>query len=400
MASVFKTASTSATTLQFPCRQCGAVLKYAPGTETLTCAHCGSENPIPRHHAPIEEYDLRSALQQLDRQMPQTASSPSIHCDECGAAFQFEGRTHAGECPFCGTPIVATTAAIKPIQPKSLLPFSIDEATARECYRKWIAGLWFAPNAVKKYARSDTKLTGVYLPFWTFDSLTSTRYSGERGDVYYVQEPVQVVRNNQVVTEMRRVPKIRWTPVSGQVQRFFDDVLIGASRSLPRKIVDALAPWDLQALIPYDEGYLSGFRSEYYQVELADGFNQAREIMDNQIYRDICADIGGDHQRIHQISTQHSQTTYKHCLLPAWSAAFRYRDRSYRFVINARTGKVQGERPYSVWKIIAAVISALLAAGGLYYALQQSGALDNIDYTAPPVEVMPYRSPLDYGRSY
>lgn len=368
------------TSLQFPCRQCGAVLKFSAGTEHLVCDHCGSQNNIPQGTAQIEEYDLKTALERL--QSPSPKSALSIHCDECGAGFQFEAKNHAGECPFCGAPIVATTEQLKPIQPKSLLPFGIDEDTAQQSFRKWIERLWFAPNAVKKYARSDTKLSGVYLPFWTFDSHTSSRYSGERGDIYYVRQAVQVVRNNKTVTEMRQVPKVRWTPVNGQVKRFFDDVLVGASNSLPRKILDALQPWDLQALITYDAQYLSGFRSEYYQVELGDGFDLARQIMDNRIYQDICMDIGGDHQRIHKVDTRHSQSTYKHCLLPVWSAAFRYRDKTYRFVINGRTGKVQGERPYSAWKISLAIIISLLLAAGIYYFLDQSGVmqtLQNID---------------------
>lgn len=398
MSAVFKTLNPKPpNTLQFPCGQCGAVLKYAPGSTHLLCEHCGTENVIAPSGGDIEEYDLRQALRQLARAPAATAAAPTIHCDECGAGFQFEAKNHAGECPFCGTPIVAATAQIKPIQPKSLLPFGIDEANARQRFRQWIAGLWFAPNAVKKYARGDTKLSGVYLPFWTFDSQTATTYVGERGDVYYVQERVQVVRNNRVVTETRQVPKIRWTPVSGKVQRFFDDVLVGASNSLPRKILDALQPWDLQALIPYNENYLSGFRSEYYQVELADGFDVARQVMDNQIYADICRDIGGDHQRIHQVNTHHSSTTYKHCLLPVWSAAFRYRDKSYRFVINGRTGKVQGERPYSYWKIAFAGLAALMLAAGAYYYLQQSGALDNMQHNPITVQPNPYRQPLDYN---
>ena len=380
MSTVFKAINPKQSTLQFPCQQCGAVLKYAPGTKHLVCQHCGTENLIELRAAKIEEYDLHQALQQLTASRLEPTAAPSIHCNECGAGFQFEAKNHAGECPFCGSPIVATTAEIKPIQPKSLLPFSIDETSARQRFKNWITSLWFAPNAVKKYARSDTKLTGVYLPFWTFDSHTTSSYRGERGDVYYVQQAVQVVRNNRVVTEMRQVPKIRWTLVSGQVQRFFDDVLVGASNSLPRKILDALGPWDLQALIPYDENYLSGFRSEYYQVELAEGFDHARQIMDNQIYQDICHDIGGDHQRIHQVNSHHNQTTYKHCLLPVWSAAFRYQDKSYRFVINGRTGKVQGERPYSAWKIVFACIAGLLLAAAVYYYLDQSGTLQNLQH--------------------
>jgi len=104
-------------------------------------------------------------------------------------------------------------------------------------------------------------------------------------------------------------------------------------------------------------------------------------VMDGIIHRDIAYDIGGDHQRIYQVNTQHSHITYKHCLLPIWSAAFLYRDKTYRFVVNGRTGQVQGERPYSYWKITFAVIAGLiLIAGGITF-LQQSGALDQVEYT-------------------
>jgi len=376
---------------RFPCSQCGAVLKYAPGTSIQVCDYCGFENHIEQPAGRIEEYDLQEALRQLSQPRMEPAK-PQIHCDECGAGFQFEASVHAGECPFCGTPIVSATAQTKPIQPKSLLPFRVDEVSARALFQRWLKGLWFAPNAVKKYARSDTKLTGVYLPYWTFDSDTVTDYSGERGDVYYVDQAVQVMRNNRMVTEIRRVPKIHWTPVSGRVSRFFDDVLIGASTSLPRKILDALQPWDLEQLIPYDERYLSGFRSEYYQVELGEGFDYAKQVMDSVIYRDIALAIGGDHQRIHQVRTHHSNVTYKHCLLPVWSAAFRYQDKAYRFVINGRTGQVQGERPYSWWKIGFAVIAAIALASAIYYAMDKSGALQNsqpVYQTAP----MPMREP-------
>ncbi|WP_305909707.1 primosomal protein N' (replication factor Y) - superfamily II helicase [Methylomarinum sp. Ch1-1] len=368
--------STNKDVERFPCGQCGAVLKYAPGTTHLLCDYCGFDNPIARRGGMIEEYDLQQALRDLTQPRSEAPKS-QIHCDECGAAFQFASNQHAGECPFCGTPIISTTAQIKPIQPKSLLPFRIDESEARRQFQRWLNGLWFAPNAVKKYARGESKLAGVYLPYWTFDSQTDSTYSGERGDVYYVDQPVQVMRNNRGVTEIRRVPKIHWTPVRGHVSRFFDDVLVGASNSLPRKILDALQPWDLENLVPYDANYLSGFRSEFYQVDLDEGFDVARQVMDGVIYRDIAFDIGGDHQRIHQVQTRHSDTTYKHCLLPVWSAAFRYRNKTYRYIVNGRTGEVQGERPYSGWKIAFASLAALLLAAGVYYYLEKTGALQN-----------------------
>ena len=100
--------------------------------------------------------------------------------------------------------------------------------------------------------------------------------------------------------------------------------------------------------------------------------------MDSVIYHDIACDIGGDEQRIDRFHTQHSNTTYKHCLLPVWSAAFRYQQKTYRLVINGRTGKVQGERPYSYWKIAFAIIFGGIAVGGLLIVLERTGALQQI----------------------
>ena len=70
--------------------------------------------------------------------------------------------------------------------------------------------------------------------------------------------------------------------------------------------------------------------------------------------------------------------TFKHVLLPLWIAAYRYRDKTYRFIINGRSGRVYGERPYSAIKIIAAVLLGAVAMALLLGALYASGALDNV----------------------
>ena len=172
------------------------------------------------------------------------------------------------------------------------------------------------------------------------------------------------MENGQEVVRTRLVTKVRWSPAAGVVSRFFDDVLVLASRSLPRAVTERLEPWDLAQLLPYREEYLSGFRSEMYQVELDQGFERAREIMAPTIQRDIQRDIGGDHQRIHAADTHYGEIRFKHILLPVWMSAFRFRDRVYRFVVNGRSGEVQGERPYSPWKIAFAVLLGLLLLGG------------------------------------
>ena len=61
------------------------------------------------------------------------------------------------------------------------------------------------------------------------------------------------------------------------------------------------------------------------------------------------------------MATHHGAITFKHLLLPVWLLAYRYREKTYQVLINAGTGEVQGDRPYSWAKIALAVIGGLVA---------------------------------------
>ena len=364
---------------KFPCEECGAALEYAPGEPVVRCPYCGQANEIEQADSPwgggaVAEQDLDAALA---NELPaaEVEETRTIHCDDCGADVEFDEKTHAATCPFCASPIVTETSANRHIKPKGVLPFELKERAAREAMNDWLGSLWFAPSGLKEYARAGRPMEGLYVPYWTYDADTKTEYAGQRGDVYYVTQQVPVQVDGKTVMQTRKVPKVRWTPKRGRVARFFDDVLVLASKSLPKKYADRLGPWDLSALKPYQAAYLAGFRAEAYTVPLEDGFREARARMDQIILRDIRFDIGGDKQRVDHVDTQVSKTTFKHILLPVWLAAYKYRGETYRFIVNGRTGAVQGERPYSTWKIAFAVIAGLLIAGAIGYAIHASGGL-------------------------
>ncbi|MEO1335754.1 MAG: hypothetical protein AAFV29_08915, partial [Myxococcota bacterium] len=196
-------------------------------------------------------------------------------------------------------------------------------------------------------------------------------YSGQRGEHYYVQQTYTVKENGRRVQKTRSVRRTRWHSASGVVWCHFDDVLISGSRTLPEVLVDRLAPWDLQGLVPFDERYMAGFRAECYRIDLEAGFERAKRVMAQRIQRACEQDIGGDEQRVERMSTQHYRVTFKHILLPLWISAYRYGDRTYRFVINARTGEVQGERPYSWAKIAVAVVGVLVIVALIAYLAQR-----------------------------
>ncbi len=356
-------------THRFPCDTCGSDLRYDPQKALLVCDHCGNTENISgtrgRQHA-IEEQDFHAALA---RELPlaEMEETRVTTCPNCAAQVEFDAGKHATECPFCATPVVVDTGVSRHIKPRGVLPFALTETHAKDAMTRWLGSLWFAPNGVQEYARKGRRMQGIYVPYWTYDANTRSAYTGERGTVYYVTQTV--MRDGKPV--QRQVPRVRWNAASGRVARFFDDVLVLASKSLPKRFTSALEPWDLAALEPYAPEYLAGFRAEAYAITLDEGYTEARQIMDAMIERDVRFDIGGDRQRIHSIQTQVSDVTFKHILLPVWLAAYKYRGKTYRFVVNGRTGNVQGERPYSALKITFAVILGLLVAGVVGFIMAQ-----------------------------
>jgi hypothetical protein len=241
-----------------------------------------------------------------------------------------------------------------------VLPFGIDHVRAKQNFGVWLKSLWFAPNDVKHYADSSDKLNGMYLPFWTFDCSTDSIYAGQRGEDYYVDERYTAIENGKSVSRTRRVTKTRWYAARGEVRNSFDDILIEATHSLNKPKLRALEPWDLQKIMPYDDKYLSGFRTETYTSDIKTAYEEAKQRMDPVIHAAIKQDIGGDRQLIQLVNTTYHNPTFKHILLPVWISAFRYKDKVYQFLVNARTGEVQGDRPFSAAKIALAVIAGIL----------------------------------------
>ncbi|HRO14055.1 MAG TPA: zinc ribbon domain-containing protein [Paracoccus sp. (in: a-proteobacteria)] len=404
---------------RFPCENCGASLRFEPGQDALTCPYCGHVQQISPgaaraparqpwggaagegallpdpatgralqwdagHKAPdLVEIPLERGLR-LDQGSDLAEVVRTLSCPNCGARIEVGSDTHSGVCPFCATPVVTDTGATRQIKPQGVLPFVLNETQARAALDDWLGSLWFAPSGLVAYARRGRRMQGVYSPFWTFDADTRTEYRGRRGDHYY--ETVYVTR--EVNGRMQRVPqqvmRTRWSPAAGRVARHFNDVLVLASSSLPRRFTDALTPWDLSHLTPYDPRYLAGFSAEGYTVPLSDGHGIARQEMESVIAGDVRRDIGGDVQQIDAMRTRHSAETFKHVLLPIWSAAYKYNGRSFRFVVNGQSGRVHGERPYSVWKIAIAVILGLIALAAFLYLADQSGYIQvGSGYSAP-----------------
>ena len=347
----------------FPCSGCGGQLEFSPGTDSLKCPFCGVLNTIDDGEGLVDEQDLLAAFAELEgRADAEAADTLTIKCTNCGGEAALGENITSGTCPFCGTPQVATRGSRRLIRPQALLPFAVEAGKARELFRTWLAGLWMAPSDLKKVAALNEGLQGWYKPFWTYDSVVTTDYSGQRGDDYYVPVTRMVMVGGKMTARTIMQRRTRWSNVSGRVRNTFDDLLVSASESMPPKHANLISTWNTRDLVVYQDEYIAGFHTESYTVPLREGLERAKVQMLAAVKRTIRFDIGGDQQRIGVMTPHYASLTYKHILVPIWIAAYRYSGTSYRFLINGRTGEVAGDRPYSAAKITGAIIGGLVVA--------------------------------------
>ena len=347
---------------RFRCPGCGADLQFAPEGGCLTCPYCGRQEQITPAAGSVEERSYEDYLRLHADQMGSLAEGAlEVACQTCGATVTFTPPLVAGECDFCGSPLVAQPRDADPIvAPEGVLPFRVTQEAATDSIRRWLGSLWFAPSALKRMAQHEG-VGGVYIPFWTYDAYTLSEYDGQRGEHYYETETyTETDSQGRTETKTRQVQRTRWWPASGTVERWFDDILVPATKSLPPARLAALEPWDLTELTAYDPAYLSGYKAQRYQVDLAEGFELAKRTAAPVIESDVRSDIGGDEQRVTRVSTAYSAITFKHLLLPVYVGAYRFNDKVFQLAVNGRTGEVQGERPYSFWKIFFFVLALLI----------------------------------------
>jgi DNA-directed RNA polymerase subunit RPC12/RpoP len=348
---------------EFPCKQCGASVQFAPGTRELVCPYCGHRDVIPTSAEEIREYGLDEALLTRPKAEGWGIESRSLRCEGCGATTVFAAGQTAGKCAFCGSAKVVEQAAREDlIRPESLVPFRIDRKQAVQRFRAWLSRLWFRPNDLKRQGQL-AQITGAYLPFWTFDAFTTSWWTAEAGYHYYVTVEYQETDSQgNTVTRTRQEQRTRWEPASGHHAEFFDDELVCGSQGVEEGLAQAVCPYDLSELTSYEASYLAGFVAEEYQIDLGAAWERGRESIRRQLYQACASEVPGDTHRNLHVDTAFSQKMYRHVLLPLWIAAYQYNGRPYRFLVNGQTGEVQGEAPLSWWKITFAVLAALLVA--------------------------------------
>jgi len=345
---------------KYHCPACGAEATWNPAKQALICPFCGVESPAKIDaEGEIVEHDLVAALRGIpDSGRGWQADKISVQCQSCKAISVFDPNRQAQRCHFCGSAQLVPYEQTKDaFRPESVLPFKLSEDQARDAIRSWYGKVWFAPNALKSKALTDT-VNGVYLPYWTFDAQVAARWTAEAGYYYYTTETYE---DNNGRTQTRQVQHVRWEPASGSLEHFFDDELVCASVGVKPSLLRGVEPFPTtNQLVPYSSAYVTGWTVERYQIDLVAAAQRSRAQMESELRALCAAQVPGDTQRNLQVESRWTGQTFKHILVPIWLLTYHYGARAFQVVLNGTTGKISGEYPKSWIKIALAVVAALI----------------------------------------
>lgn len=343
------------------CSGCGSNMVFNPETQTLICNHCGNKKEFGTG-AVSGEFDLSEGL----FSSPKWSAEEAVvfECENCGAKVVLEGGQSATDCPFCGTAHVRKSCELAGIKPHAVIPFAFSQERAFELSKAWAKKRLYAPRAFKKNLKAQN-VKGVYTPCFTFDSTTFSYYEARIGQTR--TRTVGSGKNRHTQTY------VVWRNVSGTFQYRFDDVLITAGSKFDQNKLDSVAPFDTNNAKKFEENYLLGFMAYHYDCELQDCWTEAKVKIDASLKRKILSQYSYDKISYFNVSTTHSDLSYKYAMLPVYVGNFNFKKKLYNFFVNGSTGKVAGKTPKSPLKIFLTVLFGVAFVAFFIWLIMNGG---------------------------
>lgn len=343
------------------CSSCGANMVFDPDNQTLLCNHCGNKEDIKQRGNAVElslEKGLMTSAQWDDDGVS------IVKCGNCGAEIVLTKNQTATRCPFCATAYVSKSEQLAGLKPNGIVSFKFSLDKAVELSKLWAKRRLYAPRKFKKNL-STQNVNGVYVPCFTFDSYTTSSYSGKIGNTY--TKRVGSGKNARTVTYTE------WRYISGTYYGNFDDVLISAGEKLNQSKLDKISPFGTNNAKQYDEDYMLGFVAYHYDKDVKDCWGDAKSIMDKALKRAILSQYVYDKVAYLNVSTIHENASFKYEMLPVYVGNFRYTNKLYNFYVNGETGKVWGKTPKSVYKILITILLSLGLVGLVIWLFMNGG---------------------------
>ncbi len=333
------------TAVRMECPRCASRMNFTPDKTALHCDFCHYHeeldallpNSADQTDITIDTQFGEGAFEQDFTATIHTAKGHAkpvsvrvLQCQNCGISYVLNPQTHSLTCAYCASVYVTEAAeTAELLEPQALIPFAFDREAARKKYRAWFQEHEFHKLKGVRVSR----VVGVYAPVWTFDLSGNLDWTG-------------LIRKNKAGWQRNGD---EWEPIKGQKYLFFDDHLVPASRQATPTMNDALASYEFDQLVAYDNRYLADWPAERYMTKLSDAAIKARTAVVETLRRNPQRLVTNAYE-IRNLRVQTPNLiieSYKLILLPLWMVHYQHDGQTYDVFLNGQTGKIWGERQES-----------------------------------------------------
>lgn len=321
--------------LDHECPSCGANIPFNPITQRWDCKYCGASYNLED----FEKYD-NEIKKEDEKNKNIDVDMNEYSCPNCGAKVVTDSNTSATSCIYCGSTTILKNRLQGEFKPSRVIPFSKAKEEAVNEFYKFSKKKWFAPKSFCKRENIE-KLEGVYIPFWLYNCNVN-------GKIIADARRVSTWRSgNYMYTKTDYYNCIR----EGNME--FNNVPVDGSSKFADDIMDSIEPYNYEGMKEFSPSYLSGFLAEKYDVEKDDAYSRAKMRIKNTTVDELKNNIMGFNSVIVKSdNVDIEKVKDEYVLMPVWMLNINYKGKMHTFAMNGQTGKMVGNVPISIGKVI------------------------------------------------
>ena len=345
-------------TVTYKCPNCDAGLIFDAGTQKFSCEFCMSnfteEELMDTSSAERAEQKARENIEFADEMR-------EYCCPSCGAEVVADKNTVADFCYYCHNPIVLLDKVAGMMKPTKIIPFKFEKEQAVKEFLSYAKKKWFVP---RDYFSSDQldKISGIYYPFWVVDADTDSQIEGIAKSVRSWRSGDYRYTETSSYSVMRR----------GRIH--FEDITASAISTEDKSMLEGILPYPSDLYQDFSMPYLQGFVAKKRDIdrdrltaEVKGRMNDyattllKRTVMGYDSFLPSDCDVGILHSH------------WEYSLMPVWIMTYKKKsgnkEKTYVYAMNGATGKIYGELPISIPKLLLATLGILLGVAGIVFGI-------------------------------
>ena len=329
------------------CSSCGSNLIFSPKHNGLFCKSCKNIYEI-ESSSNILVHTFENKIECDNSYNDWANQNKILKCKDCGAEVILDKLEFSNTCSYCGSSLVSSITELPGLKPDGVIPFKFDGHDAMLRFRENIKKKWFIPNYFKKNIPTSD-LMGTYIACFSFNTKTFSQYSG-------------VFSYNETYTDSNGESRTKtyYVNVSGTYSKNFENMLIESNQHITDSELNDIKPFDFNEQKNFNQDYLKGYIVEHYSNDANACFNIAKAKITNVIKQALLSKHNCTNICSLNLNTNYTEKSYIYYLLPVYFFMYKYKDRTYKTIMNGQNGKLGSNVPRSGIKITFFVLMILI----------------------------------------